>query len=146
MENRMRVTAKILGIASFLLAQAAAGVEFDLAFAEMGKPVFARYCTSCHGVEARGDGPSASALRVPPADLTRIAQRRQGEFPTAEVGRFIDGRFDLPSHGTRDMPIWGTRLAHDIPEPGLGEEVVRGQIFVLLEYLKSIQVLEEPAP
>jgi mono/diheme cytochrome c family protein len=138
----MRTITTVLGIASLMLAGSAQGIEYDLFFAEMGEPVFKRYCASCHGTEAQGDGPSARILKVPPPDLTRIAERRKGEFATAEIGRFIDGRFDTPSHGTRDMPIWGTRLAEAIPEPGLGEEVVRGQIFILLEYLKSIQVVE----
>lgn len=52
---------------------------------------------------------------------------------------FIDGRFDLPAHGSREMPIWGARLGEAIPESSLAEEIVRGKIATLIEYLKSIQ-------
>src|SRR5689334_13664290 len=40
-----------------------------------GQQYFVRYCSACHGMTGRGDGPAAPALRTPPADLTRIAQR-----------------------------------------------------------------------
>ena len=122
-----------------LLPTLATPYEVDPMLAEMGKPVFDRHCAACHGLGARGDGPSASALRVPPADLTRIAARRGGEFPAGEIARFIDGRFEMASHGTREMPIWGTRFGADIPESDIAESVTRGKVAMLIEYLKSIQ-------
>jgi hypothetical protein len=102
---------------------------------------FQRHCASCHGLSATGDGPAAGALRLPlpPADLTRIAERRGGAFPTAEVARFIDGRFFPTAHGSREMPIWGERFGAWIPESSLSEEITRGRIVTLVEYLKSIQ-------
>ena len=36
------------------------------------------YCASCHGTDAKGDGPMAKSLKVKPADLTRIAARNGG--------------------------------------------------------------------
>jgi mono/diheme cytochrome c family protein len=107
---------------------------------EVGAELFVTHCASCHGVDARGDGPAASALRIPPADLTRIAARSDGVFPESSTARLIDGRFDLPAHGSREMPIWGTRLANQIPGLAMGDEVARGQIASLVEYLKSQQV------
>jgi len=110
---------------------------------------FARYCASCHGTGGRGDGPAASALSKPPADLTRIAARRAGVFPAGEIAATIDGRFELPAHGSRDMPIWGRRLAEPIAEDAQGDEVARGRIDLLVEYLQSIQVdvgETQPAP
>jgi mono/diheme cytochrome c family protein len=112
---------------------------FDAGLAEMGSEVYQRRCASCHGVDARGHGPASGALKVPPSDLTQIAHRRGGKFPDSEIALFIDGRFDLPAHGSRDMPIWGARLGEAIPESSLAEEVVRGKIATLIEYLKSIQ-------
>ena len=106
----------------------------------LGEQHFARYCASCHGLEGRGDGPAATALSRPPADLTRIAERRAGVFPSGEIAATIDGRFELPAHGSRDMPIWGRRLAEPIAEDAQGEEVARGRIELLVEYLESIQV------
>ncbi len=110
----------------------------DPSLVEVGAGLFATYCASCHGVDARGDGPAASALRTPPADLTRIAASSGGVFPESSTSRLIDGRFDLPAHGSREMPIWGARLADQIPGMATGE-VARGQITSLVEYLKSLQ-------
>ena len=111
----------------------------DPVLAELGADVFLRRCASCHGEDGRGDGPAAGALRVPPADLTRIAARRGGSFPKGEIARFIDGRFSIEAHGSREMPVWGERLGERIPEAGVSEEVVRGQIGVVVEYLQTIQ-------
>jgi mono/diheme cytochrome c family protein len=111
----------------------------DPLLVEVGAGLFVTYCASCHGVDARGDGPAASALRTPPADLTRIAASSGGVFPESSAARLIDGRFDLPAHGSREMPIWGARLADQIPGMATGE-VARGQITSLVEYLKSLQV------
>ena len=107
--------------------------------ADLGAQLFARYCASCHGTTGVGDGPVARALSRPPADLTRIAARRGGAFPDGEIAQWIDGRFDVPAHGTREMPIWGRQLADPIAEDASGEEVARGRIDLLVEYLKTIQ-------
>ena len=106
---------------------------------QIGHADFLRYCASCHGASARGDGPAASSLKVPPADLTRIAARRHGSFPASEVTRYIDGRRDVASHGSREMPVWGLIFAQPIHEHASGEEVLRGRLLVLVEYLRSIQ-------
>ena len=138
-----------IGLSSLLLAGAACSVFVtarekpsisapDPVLVEAGAELFATYCASCHGVDARGDGPAASALRTPPADLTRIAANSGGVFPESSAARLIDGRFDLPAHGSREMPIWGARLADQIPGMATGE-VARGQITSLVEYLKSLQ-------
>ena len=37
------------------------------------------------------------------------------------------------------MPVWGERFGDTIPESGVAEEVSRGHIATLIEYLKSIQ-------
>ena len=112
----------------------------DPLLVEVGAELFATHCASCHGLDARGGGPAASALISPPADLTRIAARRGGVFPESSTARLIDGRFDLPAHGSREMPIWGARLADEIPDLATGDEVARGRIASLLAYLKSLQV------
>jgi mono/diheme cytochrome c family protein len=104
-----------------------------------GQQYFMRYCSACHGVDGRGDGPAAPALRTPPADLTRLAQRRGGRFPVAEIAAFIDGRTVVSAHGSQEMPVWGERFGEMVGGGSLGEEVVRGNLLVLMEYLKTIQ-------
>jgi hypothetical protein len=37
------------------------------------------------------------------------------------------------------MPIWGERFGDSVPDSGVAEEISRGRIAVLVEYLKSIQ-------
>jgi mono/diheme cytochrome c family protein len=109
---------------------------------ESGEATFQRYCAACHGPNGLGDGPSAAALKERPADLTRIAARRGGVFPRAEVQRMIDGRDPVVAHGPRDMPIWGRTFDLDL-SPGLASEgQVRGQIQLVLDYLEAIQVAE----
>ena len=140
-----------IGLSSLLLAVAACSACVtarekpsipapDSVLVEAGAELFATYCASCHGVDARGDGPAASALSPPPTDLTRIAARSGGAFSESSTARLIDGRFDLPAHGSREMPIWGTRLGDQIPGMARGDEVARGRVASLVEYLKSLQV------
>jgi mono/diheme cytochrome c family protein len=107
--------------------------------AEVGREEFVRYCASCHGLDARGGGPAATSLRTPPADLTRIAARRGGDFPADEVAAWIDGRLVPGAHGTREMPVWGVRFSEGLPPEPLTQDLVRGRIVVLVEYLESIQ-------
>jgi mono/diheme cytochrome c family protein len=106
---------------------------------EVGRDAFAIHCAACHGSDARGSGPAASALRTQPADLTHIAARRGGDFPADEIAAWIDGRLAPPAHGTREMPVWGYRFAEGLPPGELTQELVRGRILTLVEYLRSIQ-------
>jgi len=106
---------------------------------EVGRTEFAQYCASCHGADARGAGPVATVLITPPADLTGIAARRGGAFPADEIAAWIDGRLAPPAHGTREMPVWGVRLAEGLPPGELSQDLVRGRILTLVEYLRSIQ-------
>jgi mono/diheme cytochrome c family protein len=112
----------------------------DPLLVEAGAELFVTHCASCHGADALGDGPAAPALSPPPPGLTRIAARSGGVFPESSIARKIDGRFDLPAHGSREMPIWGARLADEMPGFATGAEVARGRIASLMEYLRSLQM------
>jgi mono/diheme cytochrome c family protein len=127
----------LLGVALATAQQPPAPIPGETVSA--GRQYFVRYCSACHGVAGRGDGPAAAALRTPPADLTRIAHRRGGHFPMAEIAAYIDGRTIVPAHGSREMPIWGERFGEMGGGGSIGEEVVRGNLLVLIEYLQSIQ-------
>ena len=105
----------------------------------MGGKLFAKYCSACHGMEGRGNGPVASALVTPPADLTRIASRRGGQFPLSEIAATIDGRAEVRAHGNRAMPVWGEQFSAQVGGGSLGDEVVRGNLLVIMQYLRSIQ-------
>jgi len=102
--------------------------------AKKGQVLYAQYCRSCHGDEAKGDGPAASALKVRPTDLTQIAKKYQG-FPIDKVMDWIDGEKYAVGHGSREMPVWGKRFRRS---PG-GEKGAQSEIVLLTRYLESIQ-------
>jgi len=143
MRSKRFVRELAVGFVAATAVSFAAGVRaddpVDYELARMGEARYRTYCASCHGLAGRGDGPASVALKTPPADLTRIAARRGGSFPDGEIAMFIDGRFDVGAHGTREMPIWGERFGESVPEAGVGESLARGKVAVLVEYLKSIQ-------
>lgn len=100
--------------------------------------VFSTYCASCHGTSARGDGPLASNMIKKPANLTEIAQRNGGKFPSEMVFRTIDGRQPVRGHGGPDMPVWGDAFSRS-REAGDADRV-KAVIQSLVDYLDSIQV------
>jgi mono/diheme cytochrome c family protein len=107
--------------------------------ADAGAEIFRRYCASCHGVSAQGDGEVAVTLRVRPADLTRIAVRR-GRFDAPAIAAYVDGRTRVAAHGPPDMPVWGRRF-DDRLETTASEEtkLAPGDIYLVVEYLRSVQ-------
>jgi mono/diheme cytochrome c family protein len=113
--------------------------DADVLLARAGEESYYQYCASCHGAKGEGDGPASPALRTQPADLTRIAKRRKGEFPEYEISQFIDGRNYVQAHGSREMPVWGVRFGENIPDSVARDEIVRGRLVILVEFLKSIQ-------
>lgn len=108
---------------------------------EAGKREFQRSCATCHGVEAKGDGPSAGFLNVKPADLTQLSKKHGGVFLFWRVYEEIEGSKDfvIRGHGTREMPIWGERFRFERSDSEAQEMGVRGRILSLVYYLRSIQ-------
>ena len=104
--------------------------------AASGQEMFKTYCAACHGLEGKGNGPAASALKKQPANLTELTQRNGGKFPESKVFNTIKGDSDMPAHGSRDMPIWGS-LFSSISRGNQGE--VQMRISNLTDYVKSIQ-------
>ncbi len=104
-----------------------------------GKASFQLYCASCHGREAKGDGPAMNLLTVKPADLTQINKRNKGTFPFWTIYRVIDGREDMKGHGDRDMPILGAQFRAESGSGATTQSQVRGRILELVYYLESIQ-------
>jgi mono/diheme cytochrome c family protein len=101
-----------------------------------GKEMFMSYCASCHGKDAKGDGPAASALKQAPADLTMLAKQSGGKYPSAKVTSILPGQSKLVAHGDQDMPIWGPvfwKMSQG------HEEQVQMRITNLNRYLESIQ-------
>jgi mono/diheme cytochrome c family protein len=133
------ISSMLGAIGLLILAGGGGAAAQSRVLVDAGGADFLRYCAACHGVDARGGGPVAVALRTPPPDLTAIAQRNGGSFPAGKIASTIDGRFELPVHGTRTMPVWGLILGKPLSEGTTAEEVARGQIDALVSYLQSIQ-------
>ena len=107
--------------------------------AEAGRSFFLESCASCHGVDGRGDGPTAVALATSPADLTLISARRAGAFPVRELAEIIEGRAMVTAHGDREMPVWGERFSEKEGGDSMTERLVQGRIRMLLVYIQVIQ-------
>jgi len=107
-----------------------------------GAELFERFCASCHGAGARGNGPVAGTLNVMVPDLTTIEQR-YGEFPAQMIRDVIDGRgIDMRAHGTRTMPVWGYEFWIEEGGDVVAQKSVRDAINKLVEYLRTLQRAE----
>ncbi|MCR8722988.1 cytochrome c [Frigidibacter sp. ROC022] len=104
------------------------------------------FCVNCHGEDGRGDGILAASLSPPPADLTQIAARNGGTFPTTQVMSVIDG-YTRGQHAnavrTEMMPEFGTLLEGRsvLYDDGLGGPPVPvpERLLQLAQYLERMQ-------
>ena len=105
--------------------------------------LYRRYCGACHGPNGKGDGLVGTLLQTKPTDLTEIAKKHGGDFPTAEIEMVIDGRTTVRAHGEPDMPVWGEILREQAAgsQPGTqsANEQARRKIAFITAYIKSIQ-------
>ena len=129
---RMKLAA--IGLAALLAAAPAHAQNLGL-----GQRLFHAHCASCHGEDAQGKGWLSEYLTRRPANLTLIAKKNGGAFPTDEVRAMVDGRHDVATHGPRDMPVWGERYEYTL---GGGSDPKGGaalRIDSLVEYLRTLQ-------
>jgi mono/diheme cytochrome c family protein len=135
---RTKAMATCLTAVLTVLATAGWAAEDPAERLDRGRTSFRTYCSNCHGDGGRGDGKMAEILRVPPADLTRLAVDDGGAFPSERVYRAIDGRDEVRGHGRREMPVWGIGFR----DPGRDsdqEAEVRQRILDLVAFIASIQ-------
>ena len=141
--------------AAFILSSVFIGSTMNMAWAQgptemlppgvvtTGKVQYRRYCASCHGMDAKGDGAVAHALTKKPSDLTVLAKDNKGVFPEEKVVHVIDGSSVVEAHGTREMPVWGLAFSRARPKgptsPPLSEREIKQKIDAIVGYLKSIQ-------
>ena len=103
--------------------------------AESGKDMFRAYCASCHGMDGKGDGPAAPSLKSQPTDLTQLAHKNGGKYPSLTVVNALrDGA--TSAHGSQDMPVWGPILRSVSPN---GAPVVHQRISNISDYVGSLQ-------
>ncbi len=101
-----------------------------------GPKLFHYYCASCHGAEGKGHGPAAASLKAEPPDLTLLAQKNGGKFPTDHVLYVLSNEGQDSVHGSKEMPVWGPIFR----KTGGGDENMgRLRSHNLTDYIKSIQ-------
>jgi mono/diheme cytochrome c family protein len=106
-----------------------------------GPDLFREHCATCHGADAKGNGPAASALKTKAPDLTILAKNNGGQFPTDRVRKQISGDEVMASHGSREMPIFGSIFRFIEPYESLNpnDNLPKVRLDNLVAYLQSIQ-------
>lgn len=81
----------------------------------------------------------AAAMQTKPSDLTLIAKKNGGTFPSDRVFRSIDGRNPAMGHGGPNMPVWSDALKR-AEGGGTSPAAVKEKIDSLVSFLESVQV------
>ena len=106
-----------------------------------GADDYADYCAACHGGSGKGDGEAAAGLSKKPADLSKLAARNHGAFPTTKVMAQIWGYAGKKGEGV--MPDFAPLLEGEtVPYDG-GDGIATPtpiRLVELAEYLKTLQV------
>lgn len=128
----------LLALTLFASSAVAQGVKADL-----GKQEYNASCAVCHGNAGKGNGPYVELLQKKPTDLSTLTKRNGGTFPVARIYETIEGA-NVPSHGSREMPIWGRAYRISAAEYYIDvdynpEVFVRARILALIEYLSRLQ-------
>lgn len=115
-------------------------------FIDVGKAEYNAACASCHGLQGLGDGPAADQMKAKMPDITGLAKANNGVFPFDRVYQIIDGRQEIKSHGSREMPIWGAAFRRQssiyfdtYPAVADPESAARSRILALTEYVYRLQ-------
>jgi mono/diheme cytochrome c family protein len=101
-----------------------------------GSDLFQFYCATCHGPGGQGHGPVVPSLKKQPPDLTTIAARNGGHFPSEALVRFVSGEDRLvAAHGSGEMPVWGPIFQSLEPH----DRLTRIRIENVVAFIESIQ-------
>jgi mono/diheme cytochrome c family protein len=138
--NHFAVLIVIIALATISLGQEVQKevkhVPIKSTSAASGQEMFKGYCAVCHGTSGKGDGPAASALKVPPPDLTALAQKNGGKYPAMKVSAVIRGENVPAAHGSKDMPVWGNLFWQ---MSGGHTSEVQQRVANLNKYVESLQ-------
>jgi len=131
------VAASFLGVVA--ARQSPVNIQVNQTAATSGKQMYISYCAPCHGVNGRGNGPAAPAMKVPPTDLTVLSKNNQGKFPAYHVEEVLRFGSELSAHGSAAMPVWGPVLTRvDTNDTDHSKEALR--ISNLARYIETLQV------
>jgi mono/diheme cytochrome c family protein len=111
-------------------------IQVDKVTPTNGRQMYSNYCAPCHGMDGRGHGAVAGALKTPPTDLTVLSRQNRGKYPDAHIVAVLQGGAEIQGHQTAEMPVWGPilgKMNKTTPE----ERLLR--ICNLSRYLDTIQ-------
>ncbi len=100
--------------------------------ANSGTTMYVNYCAPCHGLDGKGNGPVAIAMKQQPTDLTVLSKNNGGNFPDSHIAAVLKVGAPNPAHGTAQMPIWGQMF-------GTSEQSAL-RIRNLTTYIRDLQV------
>ena len=141
MTNRYRVLMIVLVLLAVALTCAGGIRDVDqnqlpATYIPPGKQLYKDYCAACHGSDGKGHGPAAASLTKQPSDLTTLAKRNGGTFPTEYVTNVLRFGPGFSVHGSSDMPVWGPIFQYI---EHYNEAAVRQRIKNLCDFLESTQ-------
>jgi mono/diheme cytochrome c family protein len=106
---------------------------------ESGAQMYLDYCAACHGKDARGNGAAGPALKVPATDLTSLAKKNKGVYPSDHIGAVLEFGVPISAHGSAEMPVWGS-LFRSLSTNATSRAAVNQRIANLNKYIQSLQV------
>jgi mono/diheme cytochrome c family protein len=115
-------------------------VRVSLKGGNAGEQMYTTYCASCHGVDGRGQGPAAAALKTKPADLSALSKNNNGKYPASHVASVLEFGSKISAHGSKEMPVWGQTLANLNPGAASTQEATTYRVNQLVSYLETLQV------
>lgn len=136
MRKQLILFAVLVVVVVFSAAQEIRKAQASYSSPVSGKEMYMDYCASCHGADAKGNGPATPALKTAPTDLTRLTVRNGGEFPELHVYAVIKGDEMMPAHGSVDMPVWGS-VFRELDQHDASD--VHMRLTNLTHYLESVQ-------
>ena len=144
MANRILQVLTLVAVAFTLLAAASYGQTqskeikkepIGMTSPTSGSEMFNSYCAPCHGKDAKGNGPAATALKNPPANLAELAKKNGGKFPADHVASVLRSGV-AGAHGSAEMPVWGPLFS---AVSGKDDAIVQMRISNLIHYLEKLQ-------
>jgi hypothetical protein len=124
---------RVRGLRILCLAVVALGCAPGREHEPAGAQLYHRYCASCHGTSGAGDGPAAQWLEPRPANL------RKSTLDLAALVERIDGRREVPGHGSSDMPVWGKVFSQMLVTEPKEREITRLRVQAIAEHVHSLR-------
>jgi mono/diheme cytochrome c family protein len=137
MARRFLLCALIVLVAiTFTVAQTIKKTPAPYTNPSSGQEMFKAYCASCHGLDGKGGGPAAAAMKQHLPDLTQLSKKNGGKFPSDHVSSVITGDVNSPSHGSAEMPVWGP-VFMKVSQSHVSQ--VQQRVHNLTDYIASLQ-------